>query len=375
MSEELRQPAVVDLDAMLQPIPGENPSGEYLRYSGLYDEVGEARRQDDDANQGVWQTELKVADFRRVIELVVPALTSQTKDLQLGVWLTEALIREHGFVGLRDGLQLLSGLQANFWETLHPEIEEGDMEGRANAIAWLDGPGTLVIKRARFTGAAGYGYQDWEDSKLFDFPENIESLPTEQRTRFEELKKQAETGRRVTAEMWQREIVDTRRTPVERANFTIEECVTALDDLNKVCEEKFDRNQAPGLVGFRKMLDQIHDQVKKLLEQKRAEEPDPEGEEEAAEGGVVSADGTVKAGAATGAINSRRDALKRLGDIADYFQRNEPHSPVAYLVQRAVKWGDMPLETWLQDVIKDDSVISSLRQTLGFNTGGEPPAT
>jgi hypothetical protein len=30
----------------------------------------------------------------------------------------------------------------------------------------------------------------------------------------------------------------------------------------------------------------------------------------------------------------------------------------------------MPLETWLQDVIKDDSTLSSLRQTLGFNTGG-----
>ena len=44
MSEELQQPAVVDLDALLQPIPGENPSGEYLRYSGLYDEVSDARR-------------------------------------------------------------------------------------------------------------------------------------------------------------------------------------------------------------------------------------------------------------------------------------------------------------------------------------------
>jgi type VI secretion system protein ImpA len=36
-----------------------------------------------------------------------------------------------------------------------------------------------------------------------------------------------------------------------------------------------------------------------------------------------------------------------------------------------VKWGTMPLENWLQDVIKDESIISSLRQTLGFNTGSE----
>src|SRR5690606_21328360 len=71
---------------------------------------------------------------------------------------------------------------------------------------------------------------------------------------------------------------------------------------------------------------------------------------------------------ATGAIQSRRDALKRLADVADFFQKTEPHSPVAYLVQRSVKWGNMPLESWLRDVIKDESVLGQIRQTLGFNT-------
>jgi type VI secretion system protein ImpA len=120
-------------------------------------------------------------------------------------------------------------------------------------------------------------------------------------------------------------------------------------------------------------LEQIHDQVKKLLEQKRAEEPDPIEEEEVGAEEVAAGDGSVKTGggSGTGAIQDRKDALKRLAQIADYFQRTEPHSPVAYLIQRAVKWGNMPLETWLQDVIKDDNIMSSLRQTLGFNTGGE----
>ncbi|MGH9946341.1 MAG: type VI secretion system ImpA family N-terminal domain-containing protein, partial [Pyrinomonadaceae bacterium] len=33
---------------MLQPISDEAPSGENLRYSGVYDEITEARRADDD---------------------------------------------------------------------------------------------------------------------------------------------------------------------------------------------------------------------------------------------------------------------------------------------------------------------------------------
>ena len=80
---------------------------------------------------------------------------------------------------------------------------------------------------------------------------------------------------------------------------------------------------------------------------------------------MAAAGGTA---ASSGAIQSRKDALKRLGEIADFFARTEPHSPVSYLVSRAVKWGNMPLESWLQDVIKDETVLYQLRQTLGINT-------
>lgn len=371
MSEDLRQPAVIDLEALLSPISEENPSGDSMRYSGLYDEISEARRADDTLNQGEWQTDVKIADYRRVIELAVPALTSQTKDLQVAVWLAEALVKQHGFVGLRDSLDLLTGLHANFWETIHPEIDEGDMEGRANAISWFDTTGGFAAKGAPITGVAGYSFIDWEDSKTFDVPDNLEMLSTEEQVKYNQLKAQAEAERRVTSDLWRKERLATRRADCEKINFTITECWTALTELNTVIEEKYDRNQTPGLSNLRKDLDAIHEQVKKLLEEKRQEEPDEEVIEETAE--TVDADGAVVAVAGgkpgvAGPIQNRADALKRLADIADFFQKTEPHSPVAYLVQRAVKWGHMPLESWLQDVIKDETILYQLRQTLGFNT-------
>jgi type VI secretion system protein ImpA len=39
---------------------------------------------------------------------------------------------------------------------------------------------------------------------------------------------------------------------------------------------------------------------------------------------------------------------------------------VAYLVQRAVRWGEMPLENWLDEVIADANVLNALRETLGL---------
>ena len=74
------KPAVIDLEAMLSPISEEKPAGEPMRYSGLYDEISEARRADEDVEQGDWKVALKVADFRKVVDLAVPALTSDTKE-------------------------------------------------------------------------------------------------------------------------------------------------------------------------------------------------------------------------------------------------------------------------------------------------------
>lgn len=370
MNEELRQPPVIDLDALLQPISDESPAGESLRYSGIYDEIKEARRADDVLDRGEWVSELKTADYRKVIDLGVTALTTQSKDVQIGVWVADAAIRKYGFVGLRDGVLMLNGLLENFWDTLHPEVEDGDQEGRANAIAWLDVHGADSIKTVPFTGSQGYNLTDFEDAQKYNFPDDVDSLMPDEQEKINQLKAQAEKNRSVTAVRWAAEVAMTRRAPMEAINFAIEECWPALNELNRLCEEKFERNQTPGIRELQKALEAVHDQVKKLLEQKRIEEPDEIPVEETA-GDGSSAPRTGGDGTASGAIASRQDALRRLSEIAVFFQKTEPHSPVSYLVQRAVKWGNMGLATWLQDVIKDEGVLFQLRETLGVGTGGD----
>lgn len=371
MSDELQIPPVVDVESILTPIEGESPSGESLRYEGTYDLLIEARRQEDTLNQGAWQTEVKMRDYAEVIRIAVPALQTKSKDLQIAVWLSEALTKQHGLVGVRDSLQILSGLQDRFWETLHPEIDEGDMDARANAISWLDEQVSMTVRQAPITGGDGRSFLDWEDSKRFDIPENLEAYDSAEQQRYMDLKTQAENEGRTTAEMWGKAKAATRRADCERFDQLMVECKEAFAELNRVIEEKYDRNQMPGLSEFKKALDDVHTGVQKLLEEKKAEEPRDEDFDQAEE--TVGEDGEViittgGVATATGAIQSRRDALKRLADVADFFQKTEPHSPVAYLVQRSVKWGNMPLESWLRDVIKDESVLGQIRQTLGFNT-------
>lgn len=373
-AHELSKPPVIDLKSLLKPISGENPSGESVRYSGVYDEITEARRADEDLAQGEWQVELKIADYKKVIEAAIPVLETETKDLQIAAWLSESLVRENGFAGLRDSLKLLSGLQRKFWDTLFPEIDEGNMEGRANALAWVDEEAAFSIKKAPITDGEGYSFFDYEDSKKFNIPANLESLAVEEQEKFKKLEEQARKENRTTAAQWEKSLSASKRAFYEELNIAIEECWTAHNALNQLIEEKFEINQAPSLGNLKKTLENIQLQTDKILQQKREEEPDPVEESEVseeaeeAESETSSNKGKSSIG---GTINNRREALKELEKIASFFRQTEPHSPVSYLVNRAVKWGNMPLDSWLQDVVKDGTVLGQLREILGFNTSLE----
>ncbi len=365
----------IDIDAILAPISEENPVGVSLQYDPVYSEIREARRADDaSVSQGDWQTDLKTADYRQVVNLAVPALTSRSKDLQISVWLCEALSAQNGFVGLRDGIQLIRRLEETYWGNLFPEIDEGDMEARANAIGWLDTQLSLSIKKLPITAASNYSFISWDESTRFDFPENIESLEYEEQEKAKNLRAQAETEKRVTGEMWRTAKKSGNRAFYEGLYLSLTECKTELDALDRKNEELFDANQVPSLSNLRKSLEDIAFQINKIIEEKRLLEPDEidETEERAISGEDGEAVFLVKGSAvASGVIQSRQDALKRLTDIAEYFSKNEPNSPLPSLIQRAVKWGNMPFDALVQDMIKNDEVVSQVRQTLGFNTSSD----
>jgi len=364
----LSPPAVVDVDALLAPIPGDNPVGENFQYSPAYDEMREARRAEESLPSGDWQREVKAAEWPKVIDLTTNALASKTKDLQICAWLVEALVELYGFVGLRDGLTVMRGLHEQYWDGLYPPIDEGDLDARANALSFMDTRVELPLKKVPLTRSGSgvdYSYLQWEESTKFEIPDNLDSLDSETFNRISELKAQAEAEGRTTGDAWRKAKNATDRDFYEDTYSIINQCWDQFQALDQVMDEKFQR-QTPGLGTLKKTLDAIRSQVEKLVKESRILHPRPgEGDEESGEPG---ADGEVGTSATGGSLRSRADALRRLAEVAQYFQRTEPHSPVAYLVQRAIKWGQMPLEVWLADVIKDGAVLGQLKETLGLDT-------
>jgi type VI secretion system protein ImpA len=361
---------VVDVEALLAPIPGDNPAGENLQYAGLHDEIREARRSEDDLAQGDWQREIKVADWDLTIDLSEKALATRTKDLQVGAWLTEALVRKNGFPGLRDGLKVMRGLHERFWDRVYPEVEEGDLEGRANSLSWLDRQSAAAIKEVPLTKAPGmaYSYIQLEDSKRLDLPPNPASLDSEALQRLNDDRARASEQGKATPEDFAKAKAATARAFYEETAARLSECWQEFQLLDKVMDEKFGR-ETPGLGELKKTLDVVRDFVERTVKEKRLSEPDAS--ELAASGGGEEPGAGASAGApgtTSGPIRSRQDALTRLAQVADYFRRTEPHSPISYIVQRAIAWGQMPLDAWLADVIKDSGMLASIKETLGLKS-------
>ena len=68
------------------------------------------------------------------------------------------------------------------------------------------------------------------------------------------------------------------------------------------------------------------------------------------------------------AVAGREEAFRTLSSIAAFFRRTEPHSPVSYLLEQAVRWGRMPLDDLLDELIADEKARDSFRKLAGIRS-------
>lgn len=365
---------VVDIEALLAPIAGANSSGQNLLYSGAYDQIRSARQAEADLPQGEWTRKVKSADWNSVKGLAITALATETKDLQIAAWLAEALIQLHSFAGLLDSLRLFRGLLAEFWDNLYPEIDDGDLEGRANALSFFDARAAVLLKGLPLTNSASVAncsFLQWEESKRYEIPEDLSQLDSEEIDRVRALREEAAREGKVTSEQWRVAHNDTPYAHYERLQRQLGTCRQEFAELDATIDEKFGR-QTPGLPDLKRTLEEVASLVERLVREKRMLEPEQVVVESAA---AHSPDQAPQRGTAAsrlqcsaGPIQSRADALQRLEEVTAYFRQAEPHSPVAYLVERAIRWGKMPLELWLKEVVKERQVLDQLRDTLGLES-------
>jgi len=67
-------------------------------------------------------------------------------------------------------------------------------------------------------------------------------------------------------------------------------------------------------------------------------------------------------------LQVRADAYRQLTEAANVLQRLEPHSPIPYMVHRAVQMGQMPFPKLMSQWVKEESTLDMFCRELGLSS-------
>lgn len=322
--------AGIPISQILKPISDDEPSGESLKANGVYSAIKNARSADDpNLPMGEWQHNLKVADWDEVVDVSVKALSEKTKDLQIAIWLLEAQIYKFGFAGIAPVVHMISQMTNTFWQDMHPQIEGGDLDYRTNLIAWMNDKLQPAIRQLPITDNRSdkqFCWADWEMSI------QMEQLADDSSRKSRDYIPSQTIVHAITT------------TPIDFYKAVVNQIQDALltfDELSVLLDEKCGED-SPSLTGFTTLLMEVRDtlisqvQHRGLFASKKAENSDEQNSVEA-----DTASGGMPGGGGSGPLNTRESAYRLLGEAAEYLLREDPHSPVPYLVFKAIEWGNL----------------------------------
>jgi type VI secretion system protein ImpA len=325
------------IEELLAPVSDDHRCGEDLAFSSELDAIAKARQADDPSiEQGAWVTTLKEADWKFVASGCAKLIKTRSKDLRLAVWLAEARAKTSGFRGLGDSLLVVAALCERYWDDLFPQADEGGFEQRIGNLCWIASRVPQLAREIALTEGAGTAFS------MIDF-ESARSRGAEDQGPDVDAAR-----RRTSRPFYQALLADSS------------DCVAALAELERVTDEKLGAD-GPGFTAARAALQDVMHTITPF-----AREAGVAAEGAPAEVVVAAAPAAVQLAVAGGPVQTRVQALAQLRAVAEFFRRTEPHSPVAYLADKAAHWGEQPLHVWLRGVVKDEVVFAQLEEMLGM---------
>jgi type VI secretion system protein ImpA len=255
-------------DDLLDPIAGENPSGPDLRYDPVFDQIKEARREEDDTlPAGDWDRPAKKADHRHVVKLASECLAKRTKDLRLAASLVESQFKLDGLAVLAPSIELLRELQEKFWETLYPEIDEGDLQLRVNEIERAAKQLAFLLGQVPVT-TSGLTSPDYLESRRVGY----EADATTDARKI--ARAAAIEAKKVTAEEFDKAAAATPKAFFVETRAALDEAVDQTKQLDGYQRGAYG-DQYPQLSSLVAALEEAGGVIDVLLKERRKIEPDP----------------------------------------------------------------------------------------------------
>jgi len=365
----MSSPLLIDLDSLIEHISAESAVGTDLRSdpspNSTYSQLRDARKAARAAERSnIFDGNSTAADeyWRTVLELSPEVLKNEAKDLEVACWYTEALVRKSGFQGLRDGFTLIHHLIELYWNDIYPLPDEDGIATRLAALTGLNGEGAEGVLIAPMRSAA---ITEGNEQGPFNYWQY----------------KQALDAQRMTNEETRTEVIAKNGFNIDDINRAVElssqsffidlrdDVRASLDEyknISNLLDEKCGIHESPPTSNIISTLTEILGAISHIAKLKLPQEISNEiAEENSGEGSVTTSPVSV------GVVSSRDDAFRQLAQISQFFRQTEPHSPISYVIEKALKWGNMPLEELIQELIPDTGSRTTYGSLTGVNTSDD----
>ena len=316
----------MDLSSLPRNMGDENPSGDNLEYDEPFMALKIAAQPREERQKGDEVIAAEEPDFKKVISLASDIL-ERSNDLRAACYLAHARLQVEGMEGFADVLAYVRRSLTEFWESCHPQLDpedDNDPTMRVNAVRNLADPATVLrgLRLATMARSRTFGEISLRDILIAEG-----AIP-------------APAG------------VDIRDAATIAAAFRDSdpaELSSLLDSLRSAASDadgivsRFDDKvpgQGPDLGPLTKLL---RTAIKHVEVATGAEDTEHEGDapEEAAD---------KPAGGASGAIGGPRDVIALLDRIMQYYERQEPSSPIPILLARAKRLVNADFMTIMRDL-------------------------
>ena len=297
------------MDALLEPLSADAPTGEDLSYDPIYNELavlieGTPETQFSEAKEPSWPAVRKLAE----------AGLKRSKDLQIAVYYAVAITQTAGIEGGAQGMELISGLVRQYWANVYPQIDpdDNDPTQRLNILS------QLAVEPGGFGDPIKY-VERLSSATLFRSgsagPVTLNLLKTDAAAKLPEI------------------IGSSNPEEVTAGVDALKRVLNAVHALDDFLIETLGHGSAPSFDVLIKALDRGVRPFETLASGAAATE-EGAGIETTGTGESV---GPARRGgqAISGDIQSPEDVRRTLQKICDYYAVAEPSSPVPILLQRA----------------------------------------
>jgi type VI secretion system protein ImpA len=349
---------------MLEPVSAESAVGSDIRLNvsvtSEYSRIRDARKGARAAERSnIFDNDSTQADehWRTVLQLAPDILKSQAKDLEVASWYTEALVRRAGFQGLRDGFSLIRQMIEQYWDDLYPLPDEDGIATRVAALTGLNGEGAegvliAPMRSVPITQGSHGPYTYWQYKQALDA-----QRVTDEQGRADLIAKNG-----FSVDDIQKDVDQSDQSFYVDLRDDVRDALEEYKRISQLLDERCGIHDSPPASNIIGTLSDILGAITHIAKLKL-----PQAAEQPADDTAQSED----AGPATpgtpnvGPVRTRDDAFRQLAQISEFFRQTEPHSPISYVIEKAVRWGNMPLGDLIQELIPD----SGSRNTFSSLTG------